>query len=40
MTWVLLQIVARKFSEVHWLMWIVFLAFLIFFAQAFIQQYI
>ena len=39
-TWVFLQIVARKFSEVHWLMWIVFLAYLIFFAQAFIQQYI
>ncbi len=39
-TWVFLQVVARKFSEVHWLMWIVFLAYLIFFAQAFIQQYI
>jgi AGZA family xanthine/uracil permease-like MFS transporter len=39
-TWVFLQIVARRFSEVHWLMWIVFLAYVIFFAQAFIQQYI
>jgi len=39
-TWVFLQIVARKFSEVHWLMWVVFLAYLVFFAQVFIQQYI
>ena len=39
-TWVLLQVVARKFSEVHWLMWLVFVAYVIFFAQAVIQQYL
>ena len=36
-TWVFLKVVARKFSEVHWLMWIVALAYLIFFAQAFLS---
>ena len=39
-TWVFLQVVARRFNEVHWLMWIIFLAYLVFFLQAFIQQYI
>jgi AGZA family xanthine/uracil permease-like MFS transporter len=39
-TWVFLQIVGRKFSNIHWLMWIVFLAFLVFFAQGVIQQYL
>jgi adenine/guanine/hypoxanthine permease len=38
--WVFLKIVSRQFSDVHWLMWIVFLAFLIYFAQALIQQYL
>jgi AGZA family xanthine/uracil permease-like MFS transporter len=38
--WVFLQIVARRFSEVHWLMWIVFVAFLLFFAQELIKPYI
>ncbi len=38
--WVFLQVVGRKWSEVHWLMWIVALAFLVFFAQAFLSQYI
>ena len=38
--WVFLKVVARQFSDVHWLMWIVFLAFLIFFAQSLISQYI
>ena len=31
--WVVLQIVVGRATEVHWLMWIVFLAFLLFFAQ-------
>jgi AGZA family xanthine/uracil permease-like MFS transporter len=39
-TWVFLQVVGRKFSNVHWLMWIVFLAFLIFFAQEFLKAFI
>jgi len=39
-TWVFLQVVARRFNEIHWLMWIVFLVYLVFFLQAFIQQYI
>jgi AGZA family xanthine/uracil permease-like MFS transporter len=40
LTWVFLQVVARRFGEVHWLMWLVFLVYLVFFLQAFIQQYI
>ena len=39
-TWVILQVVGRKFENIHWLMWIVFVAFLIFFAQTLITQYI
>ena len=39
-TWVFLQVVARRFSQIHWLMWIVFVAFVIFFAQALITQYL
>ena len=31
--WVFLMIVARRLGEVHWLMWVVFAAFLVFFAQ-------
>jgi AGZA family xanthine/uracil permease-like MFS transporter len=38
--WVFLQVVARRFSEIHWLMWLVFLAFLVFFAQDVIKQVI
>jgi AGZA family xanthine/uracil permease-like MFS transporter len=38
--WVFLKVVSRQFSDVHWLMWLVFLAFLIYFAQALISQYI
>jgi AGZA family xanthine/uracil permease-like MFS transporter len=39
-TWVFLQVVGRRFSNIHWLMWIVFFAFLVFFAQGIIQQYL
>jgi AGZA family xanthine/uracil permease-like MFS transporter len=31
--WVVLMVVARRLGEIHWLMWIVFLAFVIYFAQ-------
>jgi AGZA family xanthine/uracil permease-like MFS transporter len=31
--WVVLQIVTQRWSEIHWLMWIVFIAFLLYFAQ-------
>lgn len=31
--WVFLQVVARRWGEIHWLMWIVSLAFLVYFAQ-------
>jgi AGZA family xanthine/uracil permease-like MFS transporter len=31
--WVLLQIVTQRWGEIHWLMWIVFIAFLLYFAQ-------
>ena len=32
-TWVVLQVVVGRTREIHWLMWIVFVAFLVFFAQ-------
>lgn len=38
--WVLLKVVTRTWAEVHWLMWLVFIAFLIYFAQALIQSYL
>jgi xanthine/uracil/vitamin C permease (AzgA family) len=38
--WVFLKLVGRQAREVHPLMWIVFLAFLVYFAQTLIQQYI
>lgn len=31
--WVVLQIVTQRWGEIHWLMWIVFFAFLLYFAQ-------
>jgi len=31
--WVVLQIVNQRWGEIHWLMWIVFAAFLLYFAQ-------
>jgi adenine/guanine/hypoxanthine permease len=33
-TWVLIKLALGKFGEIHWLMWLVSLAFVIFFAQA------
>jgi AGZA family xanthine/uracil permease-like MFS transporter len=38
--WVFLKVVARKWSDVHWLMWIVAIAYLIFFLQGYIQTYL
>jgi AGZA family xanthine/uracil permease-like MFS transporter len=38
--WVFLKVVARKWSDVHWLMWIVAIAYLIFFLQSYIQTYL
>jgi adenine/guanine/hypoxanthine permease len=35
--WVVLQIVSGKTAQVHWLMWLVFIAFLLFFAQSWIN---
>jgi AGZA family xanthine/uracil permease-like MFS transporter len=35
--WVVLQIVNQRWGEIHWLMWVVFLAFLLYFAQEVIK---
>jgi AGZA family xanthine/uracil permease-like MFS transporter len=37
-TYVLIKAVRGKFSEVHWLMWVVAIAFAIYFAQAWITR--
>jgi adenine/guanine/hypoxanthine permease len=39
-SWVVIQIVLGRAREVHWLMWIAFLAFVIFFAQEWIKPLI
>lgn len=36
--WVVLKVVARKWGEIHWLMWLVFIAFVVFFAQSWINS--
>ena len=38
--WVLLQIIAGKAAQVHWLMWLVGIAFVLFFAQTWINAII
>jgi AGZA family xanthine/uracil permease-like MFS transporter len=38
--WVVLKVVTGRWAEVHWLMWLVFLAFIVYFAQALIQTYL
>jgi AGZA family xanthine/uracil permease-like MFS transporter len=38
--WVILKVITGRATDVHWLMWLVFLAYLVFFAQSLIQQYI
>jgi len=35
--WVFLMVVTGRWAQVHWLMWLVFLAFVVFFAQALIS---
>ena len=35
--WVVLKIVAQRWGEIHWLMWVVFAAFLLYFAQEVIK---
>ena len=39
-SWVLIKAVRGKTSEIHWLMWVVSIAFLIFFAQDWINTFI
>jgi adenine/guanine/hypoxanthine permease len=36
-SWVLIKVVRGKFAEIHWLMWVVAIAFLVFFAQDWIN---
>jgi AGZA family xanthine/uracil permease-like MFS transporter len=38
--WVLIKVVKGKLGEIHWLMWAVSLAFLLYFAQDWIQGYL
>jgi AGZA family xanthine/uracil permease-like MFS transporter len=38
--WVFLQVVAGRWNQVHWLMWLVALAFLLFFAQNWVNDMI
>lgn len=39
-SWVFLKVVRRKFGEIHWLMWLVAIAFLIYFLTSFISGYV
>ncbi len=39
-SWVLIKAVRGKMAEIHWLMWVVSIAFLIFFAQDWINSFI
>ncbi len=36
-TWVLIKVVRGKLAEIHWLMWLVAIAFLVYFAQAWLN---
>ena len=36
-TWVFIKVMRRKFGEVHWLMWLVAIAFVVYFLSSFIQ---
>jgi adenine/guanine/hypoxanthine permease len=40
MSWVLIKAVRGKLSEIHPLMWVVSIAFLLFWTQSWIEQYI
>ncbi|CAN5592897.1 NCS2 family permease [soil metagenome] len=35
--WVFIKVVRRKFGEIHWLMWLVAIAFVVYFLSSFIQ---
>jgi AGZA family xanthine/uracil permease-like MFS transporter len=39
-SWVLIKVVRGRTDEIHWLMWVVSIAFLVFFAQDWIQTLI
>jgi len=39
-SWVFIKVVRGKLGEIHWLMWVVALAFVVFFAKDWIQGYI
>jgi AGZA family xanthine/uracil permease-like MFS transporter len=39
-SWVLIKAVRGKFAEIHWLMWLVALAFVVYFAQDWINSII
>ncbi len=39
-SWVLIKVVRGKMSEIHWLMWVVSVAFLVYFAQDWINGFI
>jgi adenine/guanine/hypoxanthine permease len=39
-TWVILKVVTQRWGDVHWLMWIVFIAFVLYFAQSWINSII
>jgi AGZA family xanthine/uracil permease-like MFS transporter len=39
-SWVIIKLVRGKMAEIHWLMWVVSIAFLIFFAQDWINSFI
>jgi adenine/guanine/hypoxanthine permease len=39
-SWVFIKVVLRKFNEIHPLMWVVAIAFLVFFGQSWIQGYL
>jgi AGZA family xanthine/uracil permease-like MFS transporter len=39
-SWVLIKVVRGRTDEIHWLMWVVSIAFLVFFAQDWIQSLI
>jgi AGZA family xanthine/uracil permease-like MFS transporter len=39
-SWVFLKVVRGKFSEIHWLMWLVAIAFIVYFLTAWISGYI
>ena len=36
-SWVLIKVVRGKFDQIHWLMWVVSIAFVIYFAQDWIN---